>query len=302
MRILITGSEGVVGSKLVEKLKTKGHNVFTLDVKQNEKDNHFECDVSSYEQLNRIFQDNKFDFVYHLAALFGRARGEDRYANMWQTNVVGTKNIIRLQEEHKFKLIHFSSSEIYGDFKGFMTEDVPEKYPLRQFNDYAMSKFVNEMQILNSAEQFGTESVRVRLFNLYGKEPYSKYRSVICKFIFRALYNKPYTVYLDYYRTSLYIDDGAEVLSRIVDNFVPGEVYNVGGTEHHDIKTISDMILSHLGKNDDLVSYENFDTLTTRDKCVDSSKAYKAFNFEPKVNLKEGVPITIEWMKKYYNL
>jgi len=301
MKILVTGSEGVVGSGLVERLNNYGHDVFTLDIKQSEKDKHFECDISSYAELNKIFHENKFDFVYNLAALFGRIRGEDRYEKMWQSNVVGTKNIIRFQEKYKFKLIHFSSSEIYGDFKGLMTEDVPEKHPLRQFNDYAMSKFVNEMQILNSAEQFGTESLRVRLFNLYGKEPYSKYRSVICKFIYNTLHNKPYTVYTDYYRTSLYIDDATEILSKIIDNFVPGEVYNIGGTEHHDIKTISDMILSYLGKNDDMVSYESFDLLTTRDKQVDCSKAYKALNFAPKINLKEGIPITIEWMKKYYN-
>ena len=300
MKILITGSEGIVGKELVKKFKEKNHLVYTLDIKESHYDKHFECDVASYEQLEKVFQKEQFDFVYHLAAQFGRMRGEERYFNLWRTNAIGTKNIIRFQERKKFKMILFSSSEIYGDYQGIMTEDVPTKVPIRQLNDYAMSKFVNEMQVMNSAEEFGTETVRIRLFNLYGKEFYSPFRSVICRFIYKALNNLPYTVFLNYYRTSIYIDDAIECLSKIIDNFIPGEVYNIGGTEHHDIKSISDIILKYLKKDDTLVSYGEFDKLTTKDKKLDSSKAHKAFNFEPKVKLEEGIPLTIEWMKKEY--
>lgn len=298
MKILVTGSEGVIGSQLVEKLKSLGYDVFCLDIRQSGEKKYFECDVASFEQLADVFAKEHFDYVYHLAALFGRKRGEDRYSSLWQTNVIGTKNIIRFQEKYHFRLIHFSSSEIYGDYQGVMTEDVPDKFPIRQLNDYAMSKAINEMQILNSAEQFGTATVRVRLFNLYGKEAYSPYRSVICKFIYKALNNQPYTVYLNYFRTSIFIDDAVELLSRIVANFSAGEVYNIGGIEHHDIKSISNTILKSLKKNDSLVSYEELDKLTTRDKRVDSLKAYKAFDYTPKVKLEEGISATIEWMKR----
>ena len=52
--------------------------------------------------------------------------------------------------------MYFSSSEVYGDFDGVMSEDVMDKVEIKQMNDYAMSKWVNEMQVLNSATQFHT--------------------------------------------------------------------------------------------------------------------------------------------------
>ena len=98
------------------------------------------------------------------------------------------KNIIRLQEKFGFKLIHFSSSEVYGDYPNIMLENVMDDYEIKQLNDYAMSKWVNEMQIKNSAIQYGTESVVVRIFNTYGPgEYYSPYRSVNCRFLYCAL-------------------------------------------------------------------------------------------------------------------
>ena len=136
----------------------------------------------------------QFDVVYHLAAEFGRWNGEDYYENLWRTNAVGTKNIIRMQEREGFQAVYFSSSEVYGDYDGVMSEDVMDRVEIKQINDYAMSKWVNEMQILNSATQYGTKSVRVRLFNTYGPgEYYSPYRSVICLFCYRILHDIPIT-------------------------------------------------------------------------------------------------------------
>ena len=106
------------------------------------------CDISDYRQLSRVFEDlGPFDYVYNCAAEFGRWNGEDYYENLWRTNAIGTKNIIRLQEKFGFKLIHFSSSEVYGDYPNIMLESAMDDYEIKQLNDYAMSKWVNEMQI-----------------------------------------------------------------------------------------------------------------------------------------------------------
>ena len=161
----------------------------------------------------RLSKPHKFDVVYHLAAEFGRWNGEDYYENVWRTNAVGTKNIIRMQEREGFKAVYFSSSEVYGDYDGVMSEDVMDRVEIKQMNDYAMSKWVNEMQVLNSATQFGTKSVRVRLFNTYGPgEYYSPYRSVICLFCYRILHDIPIHVHSGYKRTSTFITDMARTL------------------------------------------------------------------------------------------
>ena len=235
---------------------------------------------------------------------FGRWNGEDYYENLWKTNAVGTKNILRMQEREGFKAVYFSSSEVYGDFDGVMSESVMDTVEIKQLNDYAMTKWVNEQQVLNSQQQYKTQSVRVRLFNTYGPgEYYSPYRSVICLFCYRALHNIPYTVYRGHKRTSTYVTDMSRTLAAVSGNFVPGEVYNIGGTDYHDIETCSRLILSHLGKSDKkLVTYKNSEILTTRQKLVDCSKAIEDLNHKTTVTLKGGIGRTLAWMKKAYGI
>ena len=67
-----------------------------------------------------MFQKEKFDLVYHLAAEFGRMNGEHFFETLWKSNVIGTKNIIQMQIKHKFRLVFSSSSEIYGDYKDYL--------------------------------------------------------------------------------------------------------------------------------------------------------------------------------------
>ena len=206
-KILVTGSEGVVGKSLCRILRSRGHDVFGIDLMHKPGEVGFEhemaqtqwnyarCDVADYRQLERIFEVDTFDFVYHAAAEFGRWNGEDFYEQVWRTNAIGTKNILKLQEWHNFKLIFFSSSEVYGDYQDVMSEDVMAIKPIRQMNDYAMSKWVNETQIRNSIIEHETKTVIVRLFNTYGPgETYHPYRSVNAKFCYHALHGIPITV------------------------------------------------------------------------------------------------------------
>jgi len=302
-KVLVTGGKGFIGTNLTNELIRRGHEVITLDIVHAEDENHYRCDVRSFWQLSKVFEDHTFDYVYHLAAEYGRWNGEDHYENLWATNVIGTKNILRLQERYRFRMIFFSSAEVYGDYDGVMQEDVMERIPIKQMNDYAISKWVGELQVINSATMFGTESVRVRPVNVYGPhEYYSPYRGVIPIFVYRALMNKPYTVYKGHYRIFDYVDDTCRTFANIVDNFIPGEVYNIGGDENWktEIKYVSDLILDYLGKDDSLVTYKESEPFTTRTKQVDFSKARKDLSHDPKITIEEGIPKYIEWMKTVY--
>jgi dTDP-glucose 4,6-dehydratase len=217
------------------------------------------------------------------------------------TNAVGTKNILRMQEKKRFRMIFFGSAEVYGDYDGVMSEDVMDKIPIKQMNDYAISKWVNELQIINSAKMFGTETVRVRLFNVYGPgEHYTPYRGWIPKFIYKALKDEPYTVYLGHKRTLEYVEDICRTLANIMDNFKPGEVYNLGGDQQYEIKYVSDLILKTLGKDDSKVVYKEAEPFTTRIKTPDSTKAKRDLNFKLTVPIEEGIRRTVEWFKKAY--
>jgi dTDP-glucose 4,6-dehydratase len=304
-KILVTGGSGFIASNLVPELRSRGHEVWTCDLQHKEDKQSIRCDVSEYRQFERIFAKHEFDYVYHLAAEYGRWNGEDFFENLWLTNTIGTKNILRLQERLKFRMIFFSSAEVYGDYDGKMSEDVMDRIPIKQMNDYAMTKWVGEMQALNSHEMFGTETVRVRPVNAYGPhEHYSPYRGVIPMFVYKALHNEPYTVYMGHKRIFDYVEDTCRTFANIVDNFIPGEVYNVGGKEEweHDIKYISDLILKYLGKSDKQVTYREAEPFTTRFKHMDFSKIRRDLKHNPVVPIEEGIPLTIRWMANYYGI
>ena len=301
--ILVTGGRGFIGTNLVAELLARGHRVTTTDLLHGEDEHHIRADASSHWQMERVFQGTSFDYVYHLAAEYGRWNGEDHYENVWTTNAVGTKNILRLQETYRFRQIFFSSCEVYGDHDRIMSEDVMDTIPIKQMNDYAISKWVGELMVLNSAEMFGTETVRVRPLNCYGvHEYYSSYRGVIPIFVYRAMKDIPYTVYLGHRRIFDYVSDTCRTLANIVDNFIPGEVYNLGSKEDWitDIKQVSDLTLKALGKDDKLVTYQESEPFTTRTKLVDFSKARKDLDHDPQVPLEEGLSIYIKWMKSVY--
>ena len=300
-RILVTGGLGFIGSNLVAELEKRGHEVWACDLMHSGRPNYVRCDVSEYRQVERVFEEHDFDFVYHAAAEYGRWNGEEYYENLWLTNAVGTKNILRVQERKRFRLVFFGSAEVYGDYDGVMDEDVMDRIPIKQMNDYAMSKWVNEMQILNSAAMFETESVRVRLFNVYGPgEHYTPYRGWIPRFIYKALHDEPYTVYLGHKRTLEYVEDICRTLVNIIENFKAGEVYNLGGDEQYEIKQVSDLILKCLGRDDSKVTYKEAEPFTTRIKTPDSSKAKRDLGFKLTIPVEEGIRRTLEWFKGIY--
>jgi dTDP-glucose 4,6-dehydratase len=313
-RILVTGGRGTVGSGLVKELKERGHMVYSCDHGHGpdeigfsvgtdlESPTYARCDVGQFRQLERVFTAfGPFDYVYHCAAEFGRWNGEDFYENLWMTNAVGTKNVIRLQEEMRFRLVHFSSSEVYGDWPELMVETVMDDNEIRQLNDYAMSKWVNEMQIRNSAQLKGTESVVVRLFNTYGPgEYYSPYRSVNCRFLYCALRGIPWTVYRGHERTSTFLSDTIRTLANIVDKFQVGETYNIGGNELHTIEQLSNVIIRVTGADPGLVRYRDSEALTTASKRVDVSKAIRDLDHRNTCSLEDGMRVTADWMRGVY--
>lgn len=314
MKILVTGGLGTVGSGLIKELRSRGHIVISVDLHHSHDEIGFSlrtdvenpmyarADVGCFREIERVFEKmGPFEYVFHCAAEFGRWNGEDYYERLWKTNAVGTKNIIRLQERFKFRLIHFSSSEVYGDWPELMLETVMDQHEIKQMNDYAMTKWVNEMQLRNSTAQYGTESVVVRLFNTYGPgEYYSPYRSVNVRFLYCAMMGHPWVVYRDHYRTSTYLADTVNTLANITDNFKPGETYNIGGCEYHSIERLSEVVLQLTGADPALVTLMDSEILTTRVKKVDISKSLRDLNHKNSYSLEDGMKLTYAWLRKVY--
>ena len=306
MRILVTGSKGVIGQKLIKELNQRGYNIFGIDLlhQLNDSQEYARCDIGEYRQIERVILDaGPFDLVYNCAAEFGRWNGEDYYEQMWKSNLIGLKNIIRLQEKYKFRLIHFSSSEVYGDYKGVVIEKYLDKVAVKQMNDYAISKWANELQIRNSQIMYGTETVIIRLFNTYGPgECYHPYRSVNCKFCYHALKGLPIIVYKRYFRSSTYVDDCIQTIANISKNFIPGRIYNIGSKNYHSIKELADIIWDYTGASRELITYKKNEILTVRQKRVNIDLSINELDHKTTVDLKEGIKRTIDWMREYYKL
>jgi dTDP-glucose 4,6-dehydratase len=302
-KILLTGGRGFIGTNLTNELRRRGHEVTTSDILQGEDPEHVRADVSVYQQMDALLREKSFDFVYHLAAEYGRWNGEDHYENLWRTNVIGTKNMLRLQEQHRFKMIFFSSAEVYGDYDELMSEDVMDRIPIRQMNDYAITKWAGEMQCLNHADMFGVDVVRVRPVGCYGPhEYYSRYRGVIPIFVHSCLTGRPFTVYRGHMRVFDYVEDTCTTFANIVDNFRPGEVYNVGSREDWSIsiEELAEIVLQATGADKALAEYKGEEAFTTRVKVVDFSKARRDLKHDPKIDIREGVRRYVAWMKTVY--
>ena len=300
-KVLVTGSKGTLGRSLVKELLRRGHDVWQMDLQHQPDMQYIRADVSNHRQLARVF-DQDYDYVYHLAAEFGRINGEEYYDTLWETNVIGTRNILEWQRQRGFKLIFASSSEIYGEkHEDILREDIPLQQSIIQHNDYALTKWVNEIQIMNFERRYDNQCLRLRFFNAYGPgEQYHHYRSVVCLFCYRALFDIPYSVYEGYHRVFMYIDDFIPTLANALDRFIPGEVINIAGTEFRSVHELSDLILKSLDLDDSNIEYLPEDRHNVLNKRPDITKAREILDHDPNVTLEEGIPRTIEWMRSTY--
>lgn len=316
MNILITGSLGHLGSSLTKELINRGHNVFGLDLSHSENEHaftmgfsvpqsYFRCDIGEYRQIRKVLEYTKPDIVFHAAAEFGRWNGEDFYENVWQTNVIGTKNILRIQQDLGFKLVHFSSSEIYGNYQGIMSENAPETVAMQQLNDYALSKWVNELQIRNSSTK--RDCVILRLFNVFGPgEHYSPYRSYICRLLYSCLNSIEFAVFKGHSRTNIYIDDAIRAVSNLADPSIYDYskfhgIYNIGNTEKINTESAAELALSLTGANRDIIRWVDHEPMTTVHKNIDNSAAADRLQLLISVSLEEGMKKTLNWMNRYYS-
>ena len=148
-------------------------------------------------------------------------------------------------------------------------------------------------------------AVRVRPVGCYGPhEYYSPYRGVIPIFVYRSLTGQPFTVHKGHRRIFDYVEDTCRTFANIMDNFIPGEVYNVGSQEDWDvtIEELADIVLEATGASRDLLEVKGEEGFTTRVKIVDYSKARRDLNHKATIDIYEGVRRYVDWVRKTYQL
>lgn len=211
MKILITGSEGNIGTLLVKRLQGNGHDTFCIDITQKFRAGFLTADINCISDMEDVFRDFKPDMVIHLAGIVSRVVCEASPVIAVQTNVIGTYNIAKLCKRYKAKMFFFSTSEVYGNVSS-MHEDAV----LAPNNMYGLTKKMAEDLVLYEGNE-GLRYIIVRPFMIYHEnEKKGNNHSAMIRFAEALVKEQTITVHADSVRSWLYIDDALDIIEELI--------------------------------------------------------------------------------------
>ncbi len=292
MRIIITGSEGNVGKKLMLYLQSKGYEVFGVGSTTWIADDYRMVDINNSIELSEVFNTFRPDVCYHLAAKVSRVTCEKSPSLAVKTNVMGANNVIQLCRFYKVRLIYFSTSEVYGDISGLHTED----RELKPNNIYGLSKLMGE-QLVRYNLTCGLEAVIVRPFMLYHEsERTGEHHSALIRFCDGLIRRQKITVHLGTSRSWMYIDDAIQIFEMLL-HIRGNYTLNVGNPDVYGIDELARMICDKLGINyDDYVTEVPMPGRTSLTKEPDLQKQLAFTGFNKFTSLSTGLDRVIKKM------
>tara|TARA_Y100000294_G_C8539203_1_gene330424 strand:- start:391 stop:1365 length:975 start_codon:yes stop_codon:yes gene_type:complete len=312
-KILITGAAGFIGSHLSEYFINKGYKVLAYDIYnstnswgwlENIKDKkNLEVilgDIRDFNLTNKIVK--KCHEIIHLAALISIPYSYESPLAFVRTNVEGTYNLLESARLNNKKIIVTSTSEVYGSGQYFPMD---EKHPLNAQSPYAASKIAADQLALSYYRSYGTRVKIIRPFNTYG--PRQSSRAIIPNIISQLISNnkeiKLGNVFTS--RDLTYVIDLCEAYLKLLKfNGGFGEIYNVGTGKAIRIKEIFLLIQKIIGLKKSLrAETKRIRPIKSEvNKLIcNSSLIKKSVEWKPNYKVKDGLKITIDWMKKNKN-
>lgn len=311
MNILITGGAGFIGSSLADKLVYDNkivvvdnfNNYYSPEIKEknvahnlnNPNYKLYRVDICNTENLKKVFEENKIDFVVHIAASAGVRASIENPELFVKSNIEGTLNILELMREFDIKkLVFASSSSVYGNCnKEKFSEDLNVSRPI---SPYAATKSACEQLIYTYSKLYNINALCLRLFTVYG--PRQRPDLAISKFTDLIKQGKSIPFYGngETYRDYTYIDDILDgIISAINYDQTPYEIINLGGGEHITLTDMVKTLENILGKKAILehLPMQKGDVIRT---SADLTKAKKLLGFEPKTKFVDGIKNFVEWM------
>jgi len=304
-KIFVTGALGFIGIYLIPYLNGQEHKVISSDVHVRDYADYVRADVTSFEDLYKIFRRENIDQVIHMAGEVGRMVGEEHPQKMMYVNNIGTLNLIKLCLEYNTKLVYFSTSEVYGRLfdkgEAVKEEDLEKGSVFTTTNIYAMSKLFGEAIVRHYVENYGLNSVTIRPFMVYGPgEHPSKYRSALINFVNSALNGETITVHKGAERAWCYVSDFVNGVHLAMQQPFSGEyeAFNIGSDEYHTMEEVARMVVQECDANDNQIKIieppNKFLSLTKKF----SIEKIRHAGYAPKVSLEEGIHRVAEWQRK----
>lgn len=294
MKILVTGSEGNIGSKLVPYLRSKGHILYRVDIKQAVGCDYSVANINSPADLSRAFRDFQPEAVYHLAAMVSRVTCEQSPALTVETNLSGAYNVIQLCKEYGARLIYFSTSEAYGNIGGILSE---EREDLQPNNIYGLTKLMGEQLVKYEVEN-GLKALIVRPFMFYDEdETLGAHRSVMIRFAESLLRGQKVTVHRGAERSWMHISDAVMILEALLRvNFF--YIVNIGSDQSIEVEEIARIMCLKLGLNpDEMIQYSVLPDRMTLTKQPDVQLQYKLTGYRAEVDIEHGINKVINKVK-----
>ena len=306
MNIVITGGSGFVGSYLCEKLINDGHEIIVVDnlltgsteninhLMQNENFSFIEHDVQNHIEI-----ENKVDYVLHFASAASPKAYTEHPVNTLKAGSVGTINTLGLAKKHDAEYLLASTSEVYGDP---LISPQNEEYwgnvnPNGERSMYDEAKRFAEAAVATYSRSYDLKTKIVRIFNTYGPRMQLNDGRVVTNFIVQALKNENITIYGDgsQTRSFSYVEDTVAGIISLM-NSSEYDVFNIGNPNEMTVGQLAEKIVE-LTDSTSEIKYLELPNDDPKQRKPDITKAKTKLNWEPKVNLEDGLTKTIKWVE-----
>ena len=306
MRILITGGSGFIGSHLSEKLLVQGHEVLVVD-------NFY---TSSRENISHMLNNPKFeiirhdvtepltvevDAIYHLACPASPVHYQRFPVQTIKTSVLGSLNMLELANRLQIPILLSSTSEVYGDPQ--ISPQIEEYWghvnPIGIRACYDEGKRAAETLFFDFHRQYGLNIKVARIFNTYGPNMSPDDGRVVSNFIMQALRSENITIYGDgsQTRSFCYVDDLVIGLIKLMES--PDTIHgpiNLGNPVERTVKNLAELVIGKT-KSKSKIIYHELPQDDPKQRRPDISKARNILNWEPKVDIDQGLENTISYFK-----
>lgn len=303
-KILVTGGAGFIASNLVDALIEQGHEVSVIDNLAtgkreylNTKAKFFEADITDKAKVEEIFKQEKFDFVFHLAAQIDVriSVSDPEFDN--KINLLGGLNILENCRKTGVKKIIFSSTggAIYGDVEQIPTPETLEPFPV---SPYGINKLAFEKYLHYYHQVYGQNYLALRFANVYGPRQYKGGEAgVVSIFVDYAVNNQKYTINGDGLQTRdyTYVGDIVSALIKAMGSDYVGSI-NIGTGVEATLLDIIEKIEKVLGR-ETLKEHGPAKLGEQRRNALANARAAEILGWRPEVDLEEGIRRTIEWTK-----